>query len=127
MTDIYIKEGFLGLFRGVTSAMGTVIATALQFMFYEYYKRLLLSKYRISKKMQYIYYLYLGMFSKIFATILTYPFETINRRRQNGNNEAVTKLSDLYNGISSRLVQMSVQNGIKLYTFEYLKSITRIK
>ena len=128
-TNIVRKEGYLGFFRGVVSAMGTVFATGLQFMFYEYSRRLLLT--RISrKKVKYsgnhIYFLYLGMISKVFATVLTFPFETINRRRQNGGDEPIAAFSELYNGISSRLAQMSIQNGIKLYLFEYLKSLTRL-
>ena len=125
-TNIVQNEGYLGLFRGVVSAMGTVFATGLQFMFYEYSRRLMLTR-MLRKKPEYsgnhLYFLYLGMMSKIFATVLTFPLETINRRRQNGIDEPIAEFAELYNGISSRLAQISIQNGVKLYLFEYLKTM----
>ena len=81
--DIYDKEGFSGFFRGVLSAQGTVLGTGLQFCSYEFMKRkLLMSSISALPTRQ---YLYIGMLSKVIATLLTYPAETLNRRIQSNN------------------------------------------
>ena len=90
---------------------------------------------------------FIGALSKMFSTAVTYPLQTIARRMQQqpeaGESNATKRYSGtldcaqeiirsegvlaLYKGLKPRLLQMVLQNAIKLYGFEVLLTLFKMQ
>ena len=73
---IYSTEGIPGLYRGLVPAMFGVSHGAIQFMFYEQ------MKIYTSETPTMVEYTAIASISKIIATVLTYPYQTLKSRLQ---------------------------------------------
>jgi solute carrier family 25 (mitochondrial folate transporter), member 32 len=73
---IYKNEGVPGLYRGLVPAMFGVSHGAIQFMFYEQ------MKIYTSDSPTMLEYTVLASISKVIATVLTYPYQTLKSRLQ---------------------------------------------
>ena len=122
--------------------MGTVSNTGLQFMAYEQLRKALLARPGGGGAISGLEFFAIGAAAKCFSTVVTYPLQTITRRMQQPDGEdgkpryrstaqcarALVReegFGALYNGLKPRLLQMVLQNAIKLYGFEMLMIIFR--
>eukprot|EP00937_MAST-01D_sp_MAST-1D-sp2_P001947 g1947.t1 len=144
--EIHAEGGWPAFFQGVGPALGTVAGTGLQFMAYEQLKKVLRARARgrgagsgagaggeLGMTGGEVFVI--GALAKMFSTIVTYPMQTVARRvQQAGGGSARRRTAlecardlvrehgalGLYAGLKPRLVQMVLQNAIKLYGFEML-------
>jgi solute carrier family 25 (mitochondrial folate transporter), member 32 len=75
---IWREEGVRGLFRGYLPAMIGVAHGAVQFSCYEYIKRLI-TRHKLEGDAAYFV---AGGLSKLFATVVTYPYQVVRTRMQ---------------------------------------------
>ena len=145
--SLYDEGGVGAYFKGVGPAMGTVSNTGLQFMAYEQLRKALLARPGPGPgggggAISGLEFFAIGAAAKCFSTVVTYPLQTITRRMQQPDGEdgkprygstaqcarALVReegFGALYNGLKPRLLQMVLQNAIKLYGFEMLMIIFR--
>ena len=81
LRQVINKEGFLALYRGIVPALIGVSHGALQFMAYEELKHLR-SQYQSNDKLDAMEYIAFAAASKVFATVLTYPYQVVKTRIQ---------------------------------------------
>ncbi|CAG2106901.1 unnamed protein product [Medioppia subpectinata] len=84
LTNIYRREGVVGLYRGYLPGILNVSHGALQFMAYEELKRFYTEYYELSanEKLDTGAYLCCAALSKLFAVTITYPQQLLRARLQ---------------------------------------------
>ncbi|KAF7493721.1 Mitochondrial folate transporter/carrier [Sarcoptes scabiei] len=119
LKKIYAEEGILGLYRGFVPGVFGVSHGALQFMAYEE-----------MKKYYYQPYFTCAVSSKLFAVLITYPYQVIRARLQdrcgnfNGAIDVITKTWSLegtkgfYKGLVPNLLRVTPACAITLVVYE---------
>lgn len=83
--DVYEKEGIKSFFNGVLPALVLVINPIIQYTVFEQIKNLILKKKRDGFRP--VDAFFLGAFSKLVATSITYPYITLKSRMHLQNND----------------------------------------
>jgi adenine nucleotide transporter 17 len=136
-------EGISGLYSGLGPALALVSSPALTFYFYEWIKKIFIL-YRLrnhgSKNLKSMDIFLVGALSKIFATLLTYPIQTIKAHLQKSDSEfsnmytcAIHLLNTdplgyvaLYRGLSSKLLQTTLTAAfLQMWRDTFVKLLTR--
>lgn len=81
---VYLFEGVRGLYKGFVPGIFGVSHGALQFMAYEELKKFYIAKHSLHKdaKLSTFAYLYCAALSKLFAAVITYPYQVVRARLQ---------------------------------------------
>lgn len=84
LRKVYHFEGVRGLYRGFVPGIFGVSHGALQFMAYEELKKYYIDRYQLSKdsKLSTGAYLTCAALSKLFAAVITYPYQVVRARLQ---------------------------------------------
>jgi len=142
---VYKKSGIYGFFKGLPGALGTVLNSAIQLMIYEQLRKMVLKTAEsVGPGMAFL----LGAVSKMIATFVTYPLQTVGTRMQ--NQKAATKKKDddapaqaeykgtldcaqqmllnegpgsFFGGLKPRLLQMVLQNAFKFMFYERIVGV----
>lgn len=102
-------EGLAGIYSGVGPALALVSSPALQFASYEYLKGLLV-RMRGSSSLSGLDFFWLGAASKIFATLMTYPIQTLKSQLQKDNSPYAK--AGVLNGFFMCIRDMARDEGI---------------
>lgn len=124
-SSIIRNEGFFGLYRGIVPALFGVSHGAVQFMAYEELKR---SNY--FKEGGTINYLAMASISKIFATLVTYPYQVIKSRIQISKDLTIrTEVRNMwikegilgfYKGIGPNIIRVLPGSCITFGVYEFM-------
>ncbi|KAI9269369.1 mitochondrial carrier domain-containing protein [Sporodiniella umbellata] len=99
---LYGEEGVRGLYRGIVPALFGVSHGAIQFMAYEemkkkrnelMQKRGVTSQEELNAKLSQTEYIVMAVTSKVIASSVTYPYQVLKSRLQNGETK------DAYKGV----------------------------
>ena len=94
LRKVYHFEGVRGLYSGFVPGIFGVSHGALQFMAYEEMKKYYIDRYQLSKdaKLSTGAYLSCAAMSKLFAAVITYPYQVVRARLQDqyGNYHGMT-------------------------------------
>lgn len=84
LRKIYLFEGVRGLYKGFVPGIFGVSHGALQFMAYEELKKYYIDKHNLKKdvKLSTFAYLSCAALSKLFAAVITYPYQVVRARLQ---------------------------------------------
>eukprot|EP01088_Endostelium_zonatum_P002122 TRINITY_DN12569_c0_g1_i1.p1 TRINITY_DN12569_c0_g1~~TRINITY_DN12569_c0_g1_i1.p1 ORF type:complete len:302 (-),score=45.02 TRINITY_DN12569_c0_g1_i1:54-959(-) len=118
--SLWKEEGRLGLFRGWVPAMFGTSHGAAQFMAYEEIRKYW-SAYQIKRygedRMSTIHFLTMGSLSKVFASVVTYPYQVVRSRLQ----ERPPK----YEGVVDCCVRSWKRGGVKEFYAGLVPNILR--
>ena len=125
--DIYSKNGFAGFYKGLPVALILVVNPTINMTIFNSLKK-------VSKKLQikFLNNFVAGGISKLIATLLTFPLTTIKVNQQGKNSKKNILIMILtilmrngiggfYKGLSTKIVQSVLQNGLMLHIKENLK------
>ncbi|XP_075585469.1 solute carrier family 25 member 32 isoform X2 [Dermatophagoides farinae] len=132
LTKIYRFEGIRGLYRGFVPGIFGVSHGALQFMAYEELKRYYIEHYGLRREERLGTAAYLGCaaLSKLFAAIITYPYQVVRARLQdqyanyNGVVDVIRRTWRLegakgfYKGIVPNLLRVTPACAITFVVYE---------
>ena len=138
---IYFMGGVYGFFKGLPGALGTVLNSAIQLMVYEQLRKLVLKTAEaVGPGTAFL----LGAVSKMIATLVTYPLQTVGTRMQNQKSEkkdddnkvvysgtldcarkmlATEGVGSFFGGLRPRLLQMVLQNAFKFMFYERIVEV----
>ncbi|NXO18362.1 PM34 protein, partial [Oriolus oriolus] len=141
--QIIRDEGVLALWNGTFPSLLLVFNPAIQFMFYEGFKRKLLKK---QLQLTSLDAFVIGAIAKAFATTLTYPLQTVQsilrfgRHRLNPENRTLGSLRNvlyllqqrvrrfglmgLYKGLEAKLLQTVLTAALMFLVYEKLTAAT---
>lgn len=140
---LVLREGFSGIYSGVGPALALVSSPALQFASYEYLKAALIrfrtTHGRSVAHLSDIDYFLLGAASKIFATVITYPIQTLKSQLQKDGSpyhnygwfsgflkcirDMATSpegLSSFYRGLKAKILQTGLTSAFLFVFREHL-------
>eukprot|EP00924_Labyrinthula_sp_SR-Ha-C_P005489 maker-scaffold_62-snap-gene-0.0-mRNA-1 protein AED:0.02 eAED:0.02 QI:21/1/1/1/0/0/2/23/267 len=134
---IFKQEGISGLYRGLVPALLLTSNGAIQFMLYEELKlqKKNLDEYFVCNDFHYFFFI--GVFSKIIATSITYPYQVIKSRiqqKQNMNRKYKTifqsaklmirneGLFSLYKGLVPTIFRVAPNSAVTLTVYEFFKN-----
>ncbi|CAH8823338.1 unnamed protein product [Trichobilharzia szidati] len=134
LRNLWINEGFLGLYRGYLPGLFGVSHGAIQFMFYEHFKNAY-NKYHynrpVNEKLSALEYLTFSSTSKLIAAVITYPYQVIRSRMQdqhrqyNGVIDVIRQLwrgegvHGFYKGLVPHILRCTPACGITFLVYEY--------
>ena len=126
--NIYSKSGIAGFYKGLPVALILVINPTINITIFS-------SLRKISQKLRlkFLNNFVAGGISKLIATLLTFPLTTIKVNQQGKNSKKSILIMILtilmrngiggfYKGLSTKIVQSVLQNGIMLHIKENLKN-----
>ena len=115
--------------------------TGLQFMAYETMRRSVVKRKGSVANVTGFEFFIIGALAKAFSTSVTYPLQTVTRRVQAQDKDSKTQykgtvdcatrmmneegIEAFYKGLKPRLLQMVLQNAIKLYGYEMIMLMFR--
>lgn len=122
--EIYAKSGLLGFYKGFVVALILVINPTINLTVFT-----LLSKLSKKARLRFLNSFVCGGLSKLVATLLTFPLNTIKVNQQGKNSKKGilmmvltiimrSGVSGLYKGLSTKLLQSVLHNGLMLYIKE---------
>ncbi|KAH8849225.1 Mitochondrial folate transporter/carrier [Schistosoma japonicum] len=132
--NLWMNEGFSGLYRGYVPGLFGVSHGAIQFLFYEHFKNLYNMYYRrtsVSEKLTAIEYLTFSSTSKLIAAVMTYPYQVVRSRMQdqhrkyNGVIDVIQQLwrgegvHGFYKGLVPYVLRCMPSCGITFLVYEY--------
>lgn len=128
LKKIVLHEGLLQLWSGTLASLMLISNPAIQFMLYEFLKRLTQAVLHTTV-LNGTYYFLFGALSKTVATIVTYPLQVIQTRIRAGyTGKSVIYVNDvtlswhsfisLYRGLESKLSQTVLTAALMLLTYE---------
>ncbi|CAH8485091.1 hypothetical protein MS3_00002400 [Schistosoma haematobium] len=132
--NLWIHEGFAGLYRGYVPGLFGVSHGAIQFMFYEHFKNSYNTRYRgrsVSEKLSAVEYLTFSSASKLIAAVITYPYQVIRSRMQDqhrkydGVTDVIRQLwrgegvHGFYKGLLPYVLRCTPACGITFLVYEY--------
>ena len=141
--DSYLYLGIYGFFKGLPGALGTVLNSAIQLMVYEQLRKIVLKTAdSVGPGAAFV----LGAVSKMIATFVTYPLQTVGTRMQNQkakkkDDDATTQpeykgtidcaqkmlvnegVGSFFGGLKPRLLQMVLQNAFKFMFYERIVEV----
>jgi adenine nucleotide transporter 17 len=129
--DIYAKNGFKGFYKGLGVALILVINPTINISIFNLLKK-------TSKKMdlKILNNFVSGGISKLIATLLTFPLNTIKVNQQGKNSKKGILIMVLtilmrsgpkgfYKGLSTKIIQSVLHNGIMLHMKENLTKVIK--
>jgi len=140
---VYKRSGIYGFFKGLPGALGTVLNSAIQLMVYEQLRKIVLKTAdSVGPGAAFV----LGAVSKMIATFVTYPLQTVGTRMQNQkakkkDDDATTQpeykgtidcaqkmlvnegVGSFFGGLKPRLLQMVLQNAFKFMFYERIVEV----
>ncbi|GAA5812664.1 hypothetical protein MFLAVUS_006121 [Mucor flavus] len=140
---LYLEEGTRGLYRGIIPALFGVSHGAIQFMAYEEMKKKrnelrqasgIISSDEHNAQLSQTEYLVMAATSKVAATVITYPYQVLKSRLQNGaTKDAYTGVIDcgkkifqaegytgFYKGLSPNIIRVLPGTCITFLVYENL-------
>nr|XP_027196507.1 mitochondrial folate transporter/carrier-like isoform X1 [Dermatophagoides pteronyssinus] len=133
LAKIYRFEGIRGLYRGFVPGIFGVSHGALQFMAYEELKRYYIEHYglRREERLGTLAYLGCAATSKLFAAVITYPYQVVRARLQdqyanyNGVMDVIRRtwryesLRGFYKGLAAYLLHVTPNICIVFIIYEH--------
>lgn len=134
--EIYRKEGFHGFYRGLVPSLFGVSHGALQFTAYEQLKRYRAFYVEVEERdLGTVDYLCLSGASKVFAGIVTYPYQVIRARLQmyeagqkyKSARDAISQtwkregFRGFYKGLGPNLVRVLPSTWVTFLVYEKMK------
>lgn len=125
MKDIFLTEGFKGLYKGLTASLILVSNPVIQFVVYEQ----CLQKIR-AKKLGDTGIFFVGAFAKAIATLITYPYQVIKSRQQACEGhcdnvwDTIKKMwlgegwSSFFRGMSTKMIQTVLTSAVMFVCYE---------
>ncbi|KAI2797831.1 hypothetical protein BLOT_015251 [Blomia tropicalis] len=138
LRKVYHFEGVRGLYRGFVPGIFGVSHGALQFMAYEELKKYYTAKHNLNKddKLSIGAYLSCAALSKLFAAVITYPYQVVRARLQDqyANYHGVTdvirrtwryeRIRGFYKGLAAYLLHVTPNICIVFLIYERLSPTT---
>ncbi|RCH95725.1 hypothetical protein CU098_010124 [Rhizopus stolonifer] len=140
---LYGEEGIRGLYRGIVPALFGVSHGAIQFMVYEEMKKKrnevmqrngTTSQEELNAKLSQTEYIVMAVVSKVIASVVTYPYQVLKSRLQNGETKdsykgvidcgqkivKVEGYGGLYKGLSPSIIRVLPGTCITFLVYENL-------
>ena len=105
LIDLWNQEGMHGIFRGLGSGIFLTINPAIQYTLFE----------QMKIKFPKMSFILLGAISKLFATIITYPFLTKMVQDQVDIKKKKKEFKSLFKGMDGKLIQCILSNAFLFY------------
>jgi len=134
--EIYENEGFKAFYKGVLPNMVLVLNPIINFVIYEALKK---SAMRRNIRPSAAHLFLMSSFSKMMATIFTYPILTIKVKMQTASSkkDAIGPISfilrllkdlglkGLYIGVFAKLIQTVLYNAFMMVQYEKIRSLIK--
>ncbi len=136
---LYKREGFFALYRGLAASLLGVPHVVIQFNMYEHLKKYGALKYKTNTDNLPLHYIFaISVYSKILASLCTYPHEVIrnnlqNERKYEQKQMSFTKLvqeiykerglKGFYSGFQINLMRILPNTAIMFVAYEYLSKL----
>jgi len=117
---IYKYEGLRGFYKGMTLTLIGTSHGAIQFMAYEEMKIIYKNQYPNLDNPDALSYLLMAGSSKIFATLVTYPYQVVRARLQNQRN------NEFYHGCGDAIKKIYVREGIRGFYKGMFTNVIRV-
>jgi len=117
---IYKYEGLRGFYKGMLPTLIGTSHGAIQFMAYEEMKVLYKSQYPQMDNPDALSYIVMAASSKIFATLITYPYQVVRSRLQNQRN------NEFYHGCLDAIKKIYVREGFTGYYKGMFTNVIRV-
>jgi len=117
---IYKYEGIRGFYKGMIPTLIGTSHGAIQFMAYEEMKIIYNNRYPNMDNPDALSYIIMAASSKIFATLVTYPYQVIRARLQNQRN------NEFYHGSLDVLKKIYVREGLTGYYKGVFTNVIRV-
>eukprot|EP00833_Pecoramyces_ruminatium_P009107 jgi/Orpsp1_1/1183139/evm.model.c7180000084039.2 len=117
---IYKHEGLRGFYKGMLPTLIGTSHGAIQFMTYEEMKILYKNRYPEMDNPDAISYILMAASSKIFATLVTYPYQVVRARLQNQRN------NEFYHGCLDAIKKIYVREGFTGYYKGMFTNVIRV-
>jgi len=117
---IYRHEGIRGFYKGMLPTLIGTSHGAIQFMTYEEMKILYKNRYPEMDNPDAISYIIMAASSKIFATLVTYPYQVVRARLQTQRN------NEFYNGCIDVIKKIYIREGFTGYYKGMFTNVFRV-
>jgi len=117
---IYKYEGIRGFYKGMLPTLIGTSHGAIQFMAYEEMKILYKNNYPNADNPDAISYILMAASSKVFATLITYPYQVVRARLQNQRN------NEFYHGCLDAIKKIYVREGLSGYYKGMFTNVIRV-
>ncbi|ORX52260.1 mitochondrial folate transporter/carrier [Piromyces finnis] len=119
---IYKYEGIKGFYKGMVSTLVGTSHGAIQFMAYEEMKIIYKNRYPEKDNSDALSYIVMAASSKVFATLITYPYQVIRARLQ----VIIILNNEFYNGCIDAIKKIYIREGVSGYYKGMFTNIFRV-